>query len=801
MSAETAALEVQVCPFTSGDPEVVQGAHNVAVVDGGVDRGHFLAVVEVHGPPQGRDTVAEDLTAILESVYLEAPGGVTAALRAALQAANGHLLELNRERPAKARFLSGASCLVLGDGEAYIAQAGPALAYVRSREKVQRFPSHSSWLESPWPDELDELYLSPLGLHEGVPVDLFHYRTDLDDRVLLVTSALARLASPEDIEQALGAPSAGSLAQRACHLAEGAEISGLALRLTPPDQEEAPLELDRPAAAHPESTGSGAAEHGRTLEAGTPPTDLAPPQASQPGGNPAEEEAMSTLPDDYTGLYPDHERPEEGARRFRRGARQERLSGLGTLLARLAELLRGLLGLLLGALASLAVTAGRGLGRLLPLLGVWARETLRVWLPRLLPGDEERPLGRRSPADLASHRRYLWLALAVPILLILLVVTSRAQYNRSRQAQFEQHMVLAQEKITSAATLSEPAAVRDLLERAEDDVARALALRPQSEEARTLHGKLLARLDDLNHVVRVSPAELVTLRDGPPQPARLIVRGIDLYVLDRGSQRVYKYLLNESGTDLGPPVDNPVLMRKGDERENIVVQDLVDLVWLGPGGERGRDNLAVLDRAGHLLEYDPARGIFLAPLAGTDGWRKPLLTAGHQGHLYVLDPSLNQILKYEPRADGYPLPPIFYLSPEADVDLAGALDLAVDGDVWVLLSTGEILRFREGLPLEFKLSQLPHPLQEPVALYAGGTSQSLYVADAGLGAVLQFGKDGRFVRQLRPPYDGLSLQGLRTFHLDEARSRLYLAVEGTVYGAAIPPPQPAARAAEEDPGS
>lgn len=758
---EARAVHVQLCPFTSGSPELLEGAHNAAVAEGGPERGHFFAVVEVHGPAQGRETVAEDLAAILESAYLEAPGGVTSALRASLEEANRYLLQRNRERPAEARFLAGASCLVLRDEDAYVAQAGPAALFVRSRGEVQRFPSRSAWLDGDWPDELEQLYLSPLGLHAHVPVDLFHYPTDMDDRVLLATSGLARLADAGELEQILEAPSARLMAERVCALAGETEVSGLALRSAPSLEEEAPLPLES-LSEQPDPRASHALAD---AEAGTTGWQTAPPGA--------EEDGMPALEENLQGYLEEETRPR------RRYGGESPLAGL---LKSAVAFLGTALGFLLRLVAALAAAVGRLAARLLPVLSLRAREALRVWLPRLLPGDGDPTLGRAlGPEQRSSHRRYLAVALAVPLLLALLVVTSRLQYQRSREARFEALMAQAEHKLTSAAALSEAAALRGLLGEAEADVRSALALKPSSEEARSLHLELISRLDELNAVTRVVPTPLVRLEEGQPLPRRVVVRGIDLYVLDQGTHRVYKWLLDSSGGELGTPVDNPVLMRKGDERENIVVQDLVDITWLPAGGGRTRSDLAILDRAGHLLEYDPSRGIFLVPLAATEVWRKPQLLAGHQGSLYLLDPHLNQVLKYDPQPAGYPLPPTYALNPEAGVDLSGAVDMAVDGDIYVLLADGRILKFQQGNPVEFRLRELPQPLERPVALFLGATT--LYLADAGLGAVIRLSKEGTFLGQLRPPHDGLSLEGLTAFHVDEGSGRLYLVVGDQVFTA------------------
>ena len=81
----------------------------------------------------------ETLMDCVEAAYWSTPGTVTSALRAAFTAANDWLMDHNVQAAVASRFHAGVSCAVLRGAEVFIAQAGPAAAYVAHHGQVERF--------------------------------------------------------------------------------------------------------------------------------------------------------------------------------------------------------------------------------------------------------------------------------------------------------------------------------------------------------------------------------------------------------------------------------------------------------------------------------------------------------------------------------------------------------------------------------------------------------------------------------------------------------------------------------------
>jgi len=382
--------------------------------------------------------------------------------------------------------------------------------------------------------------------------------------------------------------------------------------------------------------------------------------------------------------------------------------------------------------------------------------------------------------------------LAIAGLLILgLLVTgaalfSRYQEEQARAQRFASLVAEARDKKSQVTTSTERTMARALLEQAQKDLKEALTLRPGDPEATALYDSVMSMLDTVNAVVRLTRVSvLVEVPEAQASLGRLVISGIDVYFLDTGQNRVYKYLLTAPGAPTIQKLDvNPVLMRKGDEVGNIILGNLVDIAWVPAGGLRRAGRLLTLDGNGNLIEYDPATGLRPLPVRDAQAWRKPKATGGFAGNFYLLDTQLSQILKYEPTARGYESPPIAWL--QSPTDLTSMVDMAIDGDIYLLGLDGRIYRFRGGQPLPFPLAELDRPLANPAGIFATPETQYIYVVDPGNKRIVQLGKEGGFQRQFR--YDGAEdyFDALRSVHVDEKAGRMYITSGRRLLTAEIP---------------
>ena len=148
----------------------------------------------------------------------------------------------------------------------------------------------------------------------------------------------------------------------------------------------------------------------------------------------------------------------------------------------------------------------------------------------------------------------------------------------------------------------------------------------------------------------------------------------------------------------------------------------------------------------------------------------------------MLDPSLNQILLYDPDYGGLPED---YFPPPGEVDLAGVVDMAIDGQIYILYADGRILKFLGGQPAPFELTGLYEPLQNPTALFTSEEAKFLYVADAGNNRIVQLTKEGRFLRQFKAG-EGAAFDQLKGLVVLEKYNLLYFISGNKLYVTNIP---------------
>ncbi|MCS7055919.1 MAG: hypothetical protein NZM18_07075 [Thermoflexales bacterium] len=82
--------------------------------------------------PTASPSTCADIARILSDAFMRAPGGITSALRLAINLANDRVAQLNRGAPPSQRLEGSISCALVTGDNLIIAQAGPAIAYARS---------------------------------------------------------------------------------------------------------------------------------------------------------------------------------------------------------------------------------------------------------------------------------------------------------------------------------------------------------------------------------------------------------------------------------------------------------------------------------------------------------------------------------------------------------------------------------------------------------------------------------------------------------------------------------------------
>jgi hypothetical protein len=437
---------------------------------------------------------------------------------------------------------------------------------------------------------------------------------------------------------------------------------------------------------------------------------------------------------------------------------------------------------------------GASLLILVALLGSGLKNILTLVLPRGSRHSPRRQAGKQAYQHQPSHVSWALLrniAIAIPLLIAIVVSISYLQKGRTMEAEYNEFITTAKNKFqqAQAITPTDPGTALGLMNESEAALVEAEKIKANQPEITELRQQMAAVSDEMSRVQRLYYLpQLHSYPDSGTNLKRLVIQGVEIYVLDTGTDRLFRHRLDDLGETLLPDDGSPVLVSPGQPVEEIVVSDLLDMTWMPAGGNRQTSDLVILNSTG-LLEYNPNWGMTTSALSGGELMALPVAVSSYFGNFYVLDPQANHLLRYLPTADGYSAPPENYFPVDQPVDLTNAVDFAIDGAIYILFKDGRLNKYQGGLPTEFNLTGLDKPFNSPVAVFTAPDEevQYVYVADASNQRVVQLEKDGRFVRQFKPREgEAVSFANLQDIFVDEIGGRLYILDSNNLYVANIP---------------
>jgi hypothetical protein len=377
--------------------------------------------------------------------------------------------------------------------------------------------------------------------------------------------------------------------------------------------------------------------------------------------------------------------------------------------------------------------------------------------------------------------------------LVLIFVGGYTLYrNWSTQSQYNAFLETARLKRDIALSSADnPTVARDYWLEVLSSLQAADSVQPEQPEITQMRAQAEAELDRIDGVTRLGTLyKIYEYNLTGSAPSRIVVAGLDIYVLDRGTGRVYHHALNEMRNALRNPDAPQVLLEPGQTIGGSTLGSLVDIAWMQNGGERQAGALAILDRNGLLVEHDPTwEQLEQTTVGGTDLWRDPRSLRTYDANLYVLDPLANQVFKYA--SQSYSDAPTRWVADE-EIDLSTAVDMGVDGNIYVLHNTGQLSKYYGGEPTPFSLTRVPRSLSSANALHADVQEalQYIYIADAFDRRIVQVDREGAFVRQLQPALgQEESFRQLSGLYVDETGGKLYLVATNTLYVTDLPPVQ------------
>ncbi len=770
---------------------------------------------------------------------------ITAALRAAIRAANQALYKFNFDTEPAQRAYVGVTCVVIRGADLYIAQVTPAQAYLWCAGQLRALPSHSFW-DTEHTSVSHYAKLGALGASLFVEPDLYRNQIHAGDALLVCSSTMSRPLAATDVAPLLRFHDPAASVESLLTLSEQQglpDVHGLVLEIAA--GRGATVRTDNPGPRNVRllvfQTWAGIlgwlSDLSDTLIERLPGRRRADRQT---GRVDHPDPALTTLPEQpqHSPNPPSSPRPldlgesvlERREREQRELERQREIERselppsayLGEDLYE--ERTRSSSGQIdLSDVPALAARARpyRPIYELRPLVDLtwqerllWPVNRLRAAFvnarrSRLRPSTPQRTMPRMRGQGLSYRRQkppFPWLQLSLLGLLVtLLIIYGMNLSQRSAQQRALDYFAIADQRIAAVREAQTEDLALDRLDVAREamEQVRASALVTDAnpglwvryQEMQREYERLLSAVQRQTffenvEVLATHPLPTGTFASmvGPQATTTLTdtdaIAALDyLYALDgsREIARLYR-IPREGGTP--EPFLSP--------------NQTIQTTQVGPvRAHTWRvDNIVAIDESpsGYGYYFRSNGQWNYSRLGGSDIWapRGRIDMETYEGNLYVWGVQLQEILKFT--SGRYSEPALPWLDPTGlgGRDLSTAIDMAIDGNIYLLMPDGRIMLLNSGrFVREITPSEITPPITTVTRFFITGSLDSgwIFLLDPLNERVIQLDKmSGDVIQQIKVrAEDDFRLDQLTDIFVDTSRGPLiYLVNGGQILRAELP---------------
>jgi len=177
----------------------------------------------------------------------------------------------------------------------------------------------------------------------------------------------------------------------------------------------------------------------------------------------------------------------------------------------------------------------------------------------------------------------------------------------------------------------------------------------------------------------------------------------------------------------------------------------------------------------NLLVVNTGKGSVSDDKKGED-WGEINSIIGFSENAYLLDSDKNAIWKYAKSGAGV-ADSVNYLENEG-VGLRGAVDMAIDGMVWVLFKNGNIYKFVRGKRDNFLLTGLDEEFDNPEKIFTDAESDNIYVLDRMKTRIVAVDKE---TGEYRSQYLWPGISGAKDLFVSEEQGKLLMLMGERIY--------------------
>jgi len=281
-------------------------------------------------------------------------------------------------------------------------------------------------------------------------------------------------------------------------------------------------------------------------------------------------------------------------------------------------------------------------------------------------------------------------------------------------------------------------------------------------EANELLSRIRAKEEEINNIVRLTPRVVANLAANNPD---ILARGLiglgDGEFIAYDKQDAYRVLLNsvESGNRLS---------------EDVLVMDGANLARFS--------SQVYLMNGNSVIEWQNGQAVSMK----TDdpkGWVAGTALDAYLRFVYVLSPESKQIYKYERLNNRYGIPAEY----NVNGDLSGAVDISIDGNVYVLkqgTAGGSIVKLFRGESQPFVIRKAPSGILDDATKLYKIAERNFYALDPKESRVVVFSDGGptgesTYLRQY--VIEGEQVGTLQDLYVNDDESQLYVMDEKRIY--------------------
>lgn len=350
------------------------------------------------------------------------------------------------------------------------------------------------------------------------------------------------------------------------------------------------------------------------------------------------------------------------------------------------------------------------------------------------------------------------LALLVGVIVVLGVLVFFANSNRMQKDELQkldQTLTGVQDKLTQAETesVTDKQKAKDTLDKAYLDAKSVLDSGYYRDKATIYLLQIEETRDKLDNVNRINNpkvvADLATKR-GDVNALGFVTLGDRVFAYEYNA--LYELVLDQIQAPMTIDKDESVIAAAGfDDQKSIVF----------------------LTKAGKLIQFKDGTMSFMDTDDGS--FHKGAALTTWSNKVYILDVAANQIWKYAYRgsngkfgkAEGY-------ITDKTDV--SKAQDLAIDSNVYLLDSNGDIIKLYGGAKAQMYVNNAPfNNLVDPRVIYTNEKLGQIYVLDGRAARVLVYNKDTRTGNiDYKSQYLFTGVGDLRDLYVNPDSKKLYV---------------------------